>query len=226
MTTLAAWVKAAIDDVRPKVKKIISDFRHSADASKQIKACAGNIISLLMTVGLATSQVLDVDSLGCHPCNRFGVGVGVHDTHKLLNSILAQGWLTSAVQNPTCFEIDPNGAKDAYEFQKRLVGASDGYLADICDHRLRYMTVSCSHTLQGVRAVRHKARTDIESIATGGRISLDRVLAMCESYKEPLEKGWAWTVIKWEVDCEIPELAPFLQEAFNAGHGTERTQTF
>ena len=45
------------------------------------------------------------------------------------------------------------------------------------------------------------------------------------SFKDPLENGMPWMVVRYQVGQACPGLASLLQEAGNAGHGIERLQT-
>eukprot|EP00959_Pyramimonas_sp_CCMP1952_P190116 3977123-Pyramimonas_sp.AAC.1 len=113
-----------------------------------------------------------------------------------------------------------------WQFQEKLVSRSDGMLAKLHKHDLRYLTLAGSHTIAGVRAVKHGCKTTLDEYADSeGRLSRDKVVAMCKSYELPLESGMEWTIVRYQVDLACPLFADVVQEAGNASNDTHRKTT-
>eukprot|EP00959_Pyramimonas_sp_CCMP1952_P326448 6833539-Pyramimonas_sp.AAC.1 len=91
---------------------------------------------------------------------------------------------------------------------------------------MEILSITCSHTNAGLRCAKLCSSSPHAEICTDdGKLSLDKILAMAPSYKEPLEVGLEWVVIRRQCEDAMPELASFLSEAGNSGHGSHRVPT-
>eukprot|EP00959_Pyramimonas_sp_CCMP1952_P111822 2338939-Pyramimonas_sp.AAC.1 len=217
-------ISQVMDRVIPGIKEQIQE--HYNGTASQIKAAAEGICSTLLANGLAYEQVVAVSqNMGVHPKNRFSTGVSIQKVHALITRIMEQGWVKTELRSPRAFEKAPGEVgHEQWLFNKRLVDASDGYLAPIESHHCRFLSVSCSHTFQGVRCLVNGVKTDCSELAISNRISLEKVLSKCPSYNMPISEGCKVLVVKWEVDRRCPDLADFLQRAGNSGNGSEQLQ--
>jgi hypothetical protein len=95
------------------------------------------------------------------------------------------------------------------DFNRNLVSLSKGLLAPVTGHE-RYMTVSCGHTTQFVKAVLAKC-VNPEGTALGQEFAgSDANLA------QMLKKGWSWTILPYTVQIKYPKLAFLAQQALNS----------
>jgi len=66
----------------------------------------------------------------------------------------------------------------------------------------------------------HKELCDAE-----GKISKALAIQKSRSLAKPINEGYAWLRIRYQVDELVPELSDFLQEAGNRDHWSQRTLT-
>ena len=179
---VSTLIDDSVRDLAPKINETVSKFENLEQGqASAIKTTADHIIGLLMARNLAYKLRIIIDQLGVHPQNRFGMGVEAFDVHELLMDILRQGFSWLEVVGARCFEVAPSGTtahKQQVQFQKNLHDASDGLLALMDPADLRFLTVTCSHTLQGLRCVKHGTSTTQAEIETNGKISMDKVTSL------------------------------------------------
>ncbi|CAK0833484.1 unnamed protein product [Prorocentrum cordatum] len=224
-------IEEAINEVKPIIMEVIAQHEASGDdeGTKQIMVAAEGIIKLLVGKKLATEKVwIKILQVGTHQENRFGVGLEVTDVHDFLEVIIFGGFGYDKCVGAVCFEMAPSGkAREAqWAFNEPLTSSSSGYLPAFEPPDLKYLSVTCSHTVAGARCVAPSAKGTMDQILDDrGNIAREKVMSICSSYEQPLVHGMPWTVICREVDAAIPELASFLQEADNADHGANRQQS-
>ena len=112
------------------------------------------IIDVLSKAKLVTTRVCKLSELLVHPRNRSGLGVNAFNAHANLAVIKAVGADRKELKKATAFELCPLGDTQQAQlaFNHRLVEQSDGLLSPVCGSE-RLLTVACSHTVAGFRAV-------------------------------------------------------------------------
>ncbi|CAK0904006.1 unnamed protein product, partial [Prorocentrum cordatum] len=199
---------------------------HMGGEAKQIRSAAERIVKMLVSSGLAYVNRCQCVNVGTHNQNRDGTGLDVEKVHQLILLICNQGWVWEEVRNAWAFELPPGEEGDEqYRFNVALAESADGYLAPWTDkNMLRFLSVTSSHTIAGIRCVkcRFGSKSLQDAISTDGRVSRDRVYDLAPSYLEPVDNGMDWTIIRHEVATACPLLPHFLQEPGNAGHGTQQ----
>ena len=223
---LCSEIVEIMDDAMGMSRKASATMR-----KQQIKAAADEIISKLCAAGLAYNDTIDVDSIGVHEENRFGSGLSAADVHELIARIIEMGWSWVECAGARAFETQT--AQEARAVQERFnsvnIERANGQLAELRLADMRIVTVTCSHTIAGVRAIKHGVKSEVlkqELLTIDGNISKEKVLEYSPSMGGPIDKGVPFVIVRREVDIVIPRLAGFLQEAGNANQNAQRAVTF
>eukprot|EP00959_Pyramimonas_sp_CCMP1952_P005026 105569-Pyramimonas_sp.AAC.1 len=87
-----------------------------------------------------------------------------------------------------------------------MVADSDGQLAPLRRERVRAVSVARTRTKRGLNAVNAGACTELEELATDGKFSRDKVIAVNPSIEEFLDHGVEWVVIRNEILKGCPNL--------------------
>ena len=172
--------------IRPGSVAIVDSamgMARKADAimrKQQIKAAADEIMRMLRGAGLVYDETVDIDNIGVHPENRFGSGPTALNVHKLISAIIEMGWSWLECGGARAFEAQTDPEKRATQetFNCTNIERADGQLAGVRMADLRILTVTCSHTVAGVRAVKHGAKSDVlkeELLSPDGNISKEKV---------------------------------------------------
>ena len=191
-------------------------------------AIADQMVGILEAAGLAEEKTYSLDSIGTHPQNRMWVKLEAHSVHSLLDKITKGnvGWSLKQLRSPRAFE---RADGDLGEWQLKenidLVESAGGLLAPVSKH-MRIITVTCSHTVAGVRAVVHGCKSPLVALCDDkGCLSAKKVYERCPSYAEPCNNSVPFCVIDKRVERAIPDLPGYISEAGNGGHGVEQKQT-
>ncbi|CAK0899454.1 unnamed protein product [Prorocentrum cordatum] len=184
---------------------------HMGGEANQIRTAAERIVKMLIVAGLAFVNKCQCDNVGTHMHNRDGTGLDVEKVHMLAQRICNQGWVWAweEVRNAWAFEMPPGDQRQAQiQFNVQLANSAEGYLAPWQDiNALRYLSVTSSHTVAGLRCV----KSDQAGISTSGKASRDVVSEIAPSYLEAVDNGMDWTIIRHEVEAACPTLPHFLQ---------------
>ena len=117
------------------------------------------IIEIIKDGCMAELRTYALDEIAIHPQNRNFVGVEPADMQALVHKITnkAVGWSWNEFRNPRSFQRCPGeSGQQQLKENKRMADQTDGQLAP-CSDRIRILTVTCTHTMAGVRAVRFRA---------------------------------------------------------------------
>ena len=232
------YEKAAAE-IAPRVKAKIDSVQGAGyDDKAKMRSVASEMLEMLLAVGLVFKEVVNTKYVGVHPENRQGAGVDSNEVHLLLALIIRQGftWLELAGRVwATQLSPGKEGA-DQRAWNKNLVEKSAGLLAGI-DADMRLLTIAGSHTTQTARCVQYGTRglpatgeeadgkRTLDIWDESGHIVPNRVYSANEPYRELVEKGIEYTILRHQICKAVPSLPGFLSEAANRGHGTERERT-
>eukprot|EP00959_Pyramimonas_sp_CCMP1952_P006459 135060-Pyramimonas_sp.AAC.1 len=225
----SAMLEKAVDDVTPDVTAVLQayDGVDASECASQIVAAADKLCDTLLEKSLACKDRVRCARMAPHCQNRFGTGVDVLDVHDLLGCIVRTGWRWKEVGHAIAFEKAPDaaGAKQMDDIRE-LIAASEGMLPPWSDTDIVGLTVACTHATSGLACLHYETKTDQEDLAgTDGRIDKAKVLAMCPSIQDPLERGIEYLIIRSCVEKRFPSLPHFLQEAGHAAHAARKQQT-
>ena len=146
--------------------------------------------------------------------------------HDLLQWIVRQGWSAEEVKGARAIEVAPGEVgQSQVQFNANLATASDGLLAPP-GFSTRALSVSCSHTNAGLRAIQNGCKSKHQDLVNiGGCLSVAGIVDKSPGFEMPLKEGMEWLVFRSVVDLNVPGFASMMQESGNASHGVERTQT-
>jgi hypothetical protein len=131
---MADWMSAALDKVCPEINGLIDDFNAGVNTRIKKEALLEDIMKMLSGANLAYVTRKANASVWVDMCNRFGAGLDTKDVNDLLYKIVTEkGWSTLACVKARAFEREP-GETEQYQFNLKLVEASDGYLAPVDPH--------------------------------------------------------------------------------------------
>jgi len=214
----------------PIVKAMIHQYKESE--CKEIKAFAKKVINFLLNHDLAEKATYNAEHVAVHKDNRSGGGAEAYDVQSLLVMLSAQGWSSDETHGAMASEMHPRGYKmreDQVAFNKDLANHSDGHLPNFLEDQTKILAFACTHTAMTVKSVKMAVKpTDapgIKELTQDGKLSQALLLERAPSFNEPITKGIFFTVIRWEIEEEVPELIEILMEAGNAGHHVERVLT-
>ena len=178
------------------------------------------IVTILRQKYISYKRLLRNVEVIVHPRNRGGLGVNAHNVHKNFAAIKAVGCDKEHLKKATAFELapDPPAQGDAVEFNKLLVLRSGRLLAPLFGQE-RYVSVSCSHTVAGCRAVLAGCPTPQETLQDPeGHMCLTLITKDDPVLHEVVTEGWVWEIIPWALELAVPGIADLAQAALNADH--------
>ena len=96
----------------------------------------------------------------------------------------------------------PHGAKgDEYTGKvKKLLDSSGGLLPDQPESDMHFMTVTSTHTNLVCRIVDREPIGVYPDLIADGRISKEKILRECPSFREAVEQGMEWTIFRKELE--------------------------
>lgn len=137
-----------------------------ADEAGQVVQASGRLMAVLEKHQLSRLVRLKPDEVGVHSQNRDGFGICPKDVHSLLSSIAAVGFDANQA-TPICTEI--GSGNDILQFNQGLVASSGGLLPEVNPTKLRFASLSCSHTNAALRCALHEVVSEEELVSLNGR---------------------------------------------------------
>ena len=187
-------------------------------AADEGKLCSAvrRILAHLLEQNQAYRAQLHPDEVGIHPSNRDGGGVEESHVHALAAKIATLGFLWDQCSGAVCVEDDKH--MTIADFTVATLSACPR-LAPAEKSRIRYGSLSCSHTNQFLRSAAASVLCDIPEISDNQRMSASKMCIGDNALADALEKGLQWLVIKADVIANFPELPTLIQSSRNApGH--------
>ena len=184
--------------------------------------CADRIEKALDESGLLKQYTLHPSMVGVDPSNRNGEGVNALDVNLLASDIFEVGWSWDACRHATCIEEKPGDSLIA-DFNKRVV--SNSGLAPVEEGSIRYGSLSCSRTQQGLRAIGAGCQTHDPLMSEGDRFCLERVASRDKLYADAVTQGLRWKVLDWKVREMWPRVTDLIQSARNIGSTLNRKES-
>ena len=198
------------------------------DEKLELNVKVSKIMDLLQKHSLMQQMHLHCDQVLVHPQNRAGTTLVFGEVHRKGNMMLKAGVDLSKLDSCICFETAADAGQRSQQLQANmdLVAQSQGKLAPVTGAE-RYLSVSGSHTVSFCKSVLHCCGTedpDLLKSCPNGHLSLDALLSnsslAVEShpFTQMVKRGWAWKVIKQEVEVQFSDLPALIQQAQNSGH--------
>ena len=153
----------------------------------------------LLEEKVAWKAELRCDVFLIHPSNRGGSGINIFNMHSKAKSILESGADKGRLKGTAvCFEVNPHKRQEQSKLTQQLHQAHGEYMACVSGQE-RYLSVSCSHLSQFLKAVYTKCQTPEPSLGdSNGKLN-------AEQYHDPefqsmLDRGWEWVVLPWGLE--------------------------
>ena len=194
------------------VQDEITECLNQADQAGQLVQATAKLMAVLERHQLSRLVRLKPDEVGVHPQNRDGFGVCPRDVHSLLSSIASVGF-DHTQANPICTEI--GHGQDILQFNEGLVASSAGLLPPVNPTKLRFASLSCSHTNAALRCALHEVVSEEELISLNGRVSMSKIQSIDKALFDACNAGLEWTAIHRDVMDFSSQIAQLIQSACN-----------
>lgn len=179
-----------------------------------VVTCARWIVQRLREAGLAHDMILVPEQLGIHPDNRGKYGINEETVHNLGDDILQVGWNPEEVVSPWCVEDEPT-TKYIEKFNIDLAAASE-YLAPVSPMTLRAGTLTNSHLVLLLKAIKAGVRSTRAALCVDGKMSLAHVQHVSPGMAEACTAGWKWCMLHHSTKSIYgSKLFSFLSDAKN-----------
>ena len=206
-----AAIKPEIDQL---CKGIVGIDKDDQDGRKKIVQVAERILKLLKDNDLSYIMKIKSRFVGFHRRNRYGDGINAIDAIDLIKEIFDVGFSRTMVK-PMCFEISAADT-ETHSINNYVAEAASGMLAPCPIGSLKFASVGCGHTNQGIRAIDAECMCDsAPEMTMDGKFNLDKIKAADPNLADAVIEGLEWLVICSEVEEAFPELPEILQEALN-----------
>lgn len=205
------------------MRKELTDAVQDAQKSGIVQGMQ-KVLALLSKHGLLQSQVIEPGLVGIHPSNRDGLGIVPHSVHQLLEDIASVGF-DSRQCDPLCTDVAP-GDRLIERFNLQLAESSQGTIPAIEANKLKYVSLSCSHTNTALRCIVSGAphEYDGSELTIHGRLQLEQVRIKDPAMAQAAETGLTWRVINHEA-MTVDGLADLLQAAANTSAQLSRGES-
>ena len=194
------------------VQDEITECLNHADQAGQVVQASARLMAVLEKHQLSRMVRLKPDEVGVHSQNRDGFGICPKDVHSLLASIASVGF-DHTQASPICTEIGHGPA--ILQFNEGLVASSGGLLPPVNPTKLRFASLSCSHTNAALRCALHEVVSEEELISLNGRISMSKIQSIDKALFDACHEGLVWTAIHRDVMDFSPKIAQLIQSACN-----------
>ena len=192
----------------------------------QLVQAVDKVLELLKANGLAYIQRISPQFVGVHPSNRYGQGVTPSEVHALLEDIFQLGWSWGKVAQATCVEMPVGKFQREHEFFNiELAQGSDNQLAPVGAGTLKFYSLSCGHTNQGLRAALAGVPSTSATLADNGFMDKGKIAARDPAMGRAIAEGLEWLVLCRQVEGAFPQLLTMIQEALNASDQIHRAES-
>ena len=207
----------------PEIKKNLETAVQDAQKCGIVQGMQ-KTLSMLENYGLIRSQIIEPSLVGVHPSNRDGLGVVPHACHQLMEDIVSVGW-DARQCHAICVDVPPGNSK-VEQFNKELADSSNGQLPAMDPLKLKYCSLSCSHTNMALRCILGGVEHDYENsvLTVQGRLQLEQVRLKDSAMASACETGLTWRVINSEA-MECDGLADLIQAACNTSAQLSRGES-
>ena len=188
-----------------------------------VVTCARWIVQRLKESGLAHDMILAPEQLGIHPDNRGRYGINEETVHALGADILGAGWNPEEIVSPWCVEDDP-ATRYIEKFNIDHASASE-YLAPVPPMTIRAGTLTNSHLVLLLKAIKAGVRSDRDALCVDGKMSLAHIEQVSPGMARACTEGWKWCVLHHSTKSIYgSKLFSFLSDAKNVKLGRGETE--
>ena len=218
------WMARALVQVHEKMESI-KQRAMSPDA--QLITLRDECKDVLRKAGLLARKFMNSRWIGVHSSNRYGDGVTPGDVLGLISDIFTQGFSLQQLQDPTAFQVPPEGhprRATLLLFNDEVVDGSGGQLPSYPEP-IEAVSVTCGHTSQGFRCFQSASPCDDARFSEDGVLCLRKLAEAQPAYAHAVKEGMQWDVIHWPVEDRWPWTSALLQEAGNASQQIAKAET-
>jgi len=186
-----------------------------------------NIWEDLLAAQIVKVGVLNVDEVGCHPCNRGKLGLNGHNVQRNGHEVDKVGVDLNELHKAASFELCPLEPKKSFQlkFNNDLVQNAHGLIAKLTG-REKHLSVGTGHWTAWVRAIKGGCRTPFKDMASGnGTLSADRFRSKDSRMGKCMDEGWSWRQFPWQCEVAWPQLPDLCQRALNSSHSVSSRST-
>ena len=204
-----------IDDPQDDIRAILILYAKGFVGPSGVDA---TIMAILRTRGQATKRKIHPMKVGIHHLNRGGVIGASLEVVKLMDNICELSWNDDECSHALCVEIKKGDRFGEDEFRKWCEDASVDF-PPVEAGSLEAVSLACSHTNCGLRAVVSKCSSSNEKLGDGTNYDVDTIRKRDRAFAEAAEGGLMWTVVLAVVLENYPELVELWSISRNtAGH--------
>ena len=180
--------------ISPEVQATVGRLLEKAESGGSLVQGVEELLTYLLSIGLAWKQQLPAVQIGVHELNRDGMGIQAGHVSELISSILALGYVREQAKG-ICIEVPMHSQGDATRaFNTKLVLQFRGKLPPADVERMRFASIVGSHSNRAHRCI----------------------LAGLERGEARATAGGVWTVVAHLVQSQWPKFASLVQAAGNA----------
>ena len=199
----------------PEVQAAVGRLLEKAESGSLVQGVE-ELLTYLLSIGLAWKQQLPAMQIGVHELNRDGMGIQAGHVSELISSILALGYVREQAKG-ICIEVPMDSQGDATRaFNTKLVLQSKGKLPPADVERMRFASIVGSHSNMAHRCILAGLEHGEARATAGGRLSLERLREADKAFAHAVESGIVWTVVAHSVQSQWPQFASLVQAAGNA----------
>ena len=195
----------------PFIEELI---RRTKQGDGKLCTTVETILQRLLEQNQAYKRQIYPAEVGIHPRNRDGGGVSWSHVHTLGSNLATLGFVWEECSHAVCVEDDSQ--MTIAHFTDKFLAAAHPHLAKANVHRIKYGSLSCSHTNQFLCAAAAAVPCNEPALIEGQRMSLAKICKGDPDMKEAMEKGLKWLVLKATAVKLYPALPDLIQAARNA----------
>lgn len=219
-------LKERIEAVKPALQQMVRE--HETGSCKEgVEALNSKMTAMIKSSGLLEEKVCKVDQVGVFPGNREGAMLVPVDVQDLLLRFAQNGFNSNLWQGMAMTIPAGTEGQSWRDANEQLVARSDNLLPAIHGDSLELVTGRGSHGTAALRCMKIGSCRSIhpELAGPGGDISINKVLELQPSFRQPLEEGVVYQVIPGELELAVPGLFQVLSRVGNASNSVFRLQT-
>ena len=194
----------------------------------QLVTLTFQMLDMLRSVGWSYQARLHSKHVGIHGSNRGGKRMAHASCHRKGHKILRVGFRLQLCgpDRAICFENNPH-LNDVVDHTMSLTASE--YFGNYVPSHIRTGSVGCSHLNQWLAAIHDGAKTPYAvdmSDPGSDRISKSRVIGNNENLRTAVDEGIVWTVVKFAVAVDYPQLPGLIQRCLNTEHHVGEGDTY
>lgn len=194
----------------PAIARLIEE---SSRESNQILSVIDTVLKHLLENNLAYRAQIPPSLVGVSPKNRDGYGLSPIRVHSVGTKIAKLGFSWDACNHAVCIEDDRKSEIANYSAE---ISRKNPGLGPLLKSNIKYGSLSCSHTNNFLVAANAGVASNNTLLAIDNRLSASLIGGRDPQFKEALDKGLHWVVLKAEVAEFYPEFCHMLQHGKNA----------